>query len=524
MSHALSAAIEAGMVLLLVTTPLVFGCVHEFSYTAMQVGIFGLVVLWVGQSLARRKPQGRSALGRGASRHSRSARISKLRHPIVYLCAFLALVIAQLVPLPRGAVGWLSPNRVAVDERFRQESLSVVAVSRANSFELSSRSPLASTPTRGPEWLPLSVNPYVTHNELLKAIAYASAFLLVSGCLRSPACARRMSYCIIVIGAGVACLGLYQHFAWGKKIYGFWESRFGSVPFGPYVNRNHFAGYMAMVLPLAFSQFFVYLIPSWPHGRRSGSPGLGRESRGSVGLGALTAGLCLIAAVVMVAALFASASRGGVMAFLAGAGVFVATVLAKRSGLKALVVSTLVVSAFVLVGLAIGGAELLLRFDHTVMSPDQAGSRPSLWLHTIRIWLDFPVFGVGLGCFRYMFPLYKAAYIGDLDFLRSHCDYLQALSDVGVLGLLLVLAFLASILVPALRAIADADLTRQTWALVGAVAGCAAMLAHSLVDFNLQIPANAFLFVVILGLIWNLTRCVREEALAVPPIRSMPVG
>ena len=519
LSRALAVAIEWGLMLLLITTPFVLGCVHAVFYTAMAVGVFSLMILWLVRLLTRRGHEGPSAIARDTSRGWRSVVIARLHRPHAYLCGFLALAIVQTIPLPRGAVKWLSPGRAALDERFRQRSLSVEVVSSANLFGSESQSPPASTTASVADGLPLSVCPHATHGELSKAIAYASAFLLITGCLNPPACARRLVYCIILTGTGLACLGLYQHLVWGKKIYGFWESRFGGVPFGPYVNRNHFAGYMAMVLPFALSQFFVYF------GTQRAQGGYRRSPRHPqlpfAGLDALPPALCLSAAVVMVCALFTSLSRGGMMAFIAGTGVFVVALLVRGGSLKTLLVSALVISALLVTGLAMGGAELLMRFDDTVLSPDRAGSRPSLWLHTIRIWLDFPLFGVGLGCFRHMFPLYKAAHVGDLEFLRSHCDYLQALSEVGVLGSLFVFAFLASILAPAFKAIVEADSTKQTWELVGAVAACTAMLAHSLVDFNLQIPANAFLFVVILGLIRNLTKCVRQETSTKSPMASM---
>jgi len=241
--------------------------------------------------------------------------------------------------------------------------------------------------------------------------------------------------------------------------------------------------------------------------------GLGRAFAQTVRLvlSRALAALCFIASGVMVAAIFMSRSRGGVLAFMASVGVFVAVVLTKaRISRSSLAIVGLVV-LLLAVGFAAGGYGLLVRLVDVDLSAQRPGSRPSLWLHTFRMWLDFPVTGVGLGCFRHVFPMYKPAHFGEHEYLRSHCDYLQALAEVGLIGGAVLAGFLAAVLAPAVRAALRLPLDRQLWPLVGVLGSCAAILTHSVVDFNLQIPANAFFFAVVLGLVWNLTHHARAQ-------------
>ena len=215
-------------------------------------------------------------------------------------------------------------------------------------------------------------------------------------------------------------------------------------------------------------------------------------------------GLC--SACIIVAALFASLSRGGVMAFTVASVVFLALSALRRWRLKR---ALAVMVALVLmwgIGLHYGGQRLRQRFDQVDWS---RGARPHLWRGALRMCADFPVFGVGLGCFEHAFPRYKPVALGDQFYRAAHCDVLQAFVEMGALGAVAIVAMLGCITVPALRQIRNSRSRSGSWLLVGELSGLSAMLAHSLVDFNLRIPANALLFVVILALTHNTVRGLR---------------
>jgi len=401
------------------------------------------------------------------------------------------------VPLPPSAVRLVSGRRVALDARYRRASLVAPATA-------------ARLPGGKLGGITLSVSPSVTRAELYKSAAYAVGFFLVTGCLRGAVATRRLAFVIIAVGVGLAWLGLYQHFYWPeRKIYGFWESRYGVMPFGPYPNRNHFAYYMAVAAPIALAQFLAGLSPrredEWSEDTVRSGWALPKPLQPLVPWG------CLAAAVVMALAAFTSRSRGGVLAFLVGTSAVAA--LSWRGKVHRSRTALLAVVLVVLwgMGLKAGGVALLTRFDATEMSVYTVGSRPNIWAHAVRIWRDFPVFGAGLGSFGLVFPHYKAANVKGALFLRAHCDYLQALCEVGVVGTAFIAGFVLTILWRGVRAARRCPMDSETWLLVGLLGGAAAFLAHSIVEFNMLIPANAFMTVLMLGLAWNTTQRLRRR-------------
>jgi O-antigen ligase len=141
-------------------------------------------------------------------------------------------------------------------------------------------------------------------------------------------------------------------------------------------------------------------------------------------------------------------------------------------------------------------------FDRLSDPSSPTSTRVNLYLDTLNIPNDFPVFGTGFGTFQYIYRKYKTV---DDQFLYEHAhnDYLEILSDLGLIGFLIVLVgivlFLRKIL---LRWIERRD-PYAKWITLGGVCGVFAILGHSLVDFNLHIPANALFLSIILGLIFN---------------------
>jgi O-antigen ligase len=206
----------------------------------------------------------------------------------------------------------------------------------------------------------------------------------------------------------------------------------------------------------------------------------------------------------MILALFFSLSRGGILVFLFSTAVFFIIIVISRlatgnnRGIKisSFVLSVLVAFSFLI---WIGHGTILDRISDP-SSP--TSTRVNLWLDTLNMSSDFPIFGTGFGTFQYIYKKYKTL---DDQFLYEHAhnDYLEILTDLGLIGFLIVLVsivlFLRKIL---LRWIERRDPYAKGITLGGAC-GVFAILGHSLVDFNLHIPANALFLSIILGLIFN---------------------
>lgn len=277
--------------------------------------------------------------------------------------------------------------------------------------------------------------------------------------------------------------------------------RFGN-PFGPFVNRNHFAGYIIMVIPLALGLLLT---------RRPRPAG---ETLRDLLVRADPRRLLLgFMALVMSVALFLSCSRSGI---LAGALAFIYLIVFLRHLRLIGRRQTLVIfgTSLVLVALTLayfGTADLLDRFETVGGERVEVEYRWDIWRDTVRIYRDYPVLGIGLGGFERFYPYYKSFYRRK-PFTHAENDYLQVAAEMGTWGLASLagffLAFFGSVLFwrpeknPAVRP----RKRPGVWPVSGRglVAGCSAgvlaLLLQSALNFNLAIPANALLLTVLLAL------------------------
>ena len=123
-----------------------------------------------------------------------------------------------------------------------------------------------------------------------------------------------------------------------------------------------------------------------------------------------------------------------------------------------------------------------------------------------------PVLGVGLGAYETAFPIYSVS-DGSLRVPQAHNDYLQVTADVGIVGALIALWFIIEVFRAVSKGIRSGDRLVAGLAL-GTGGGIFAILVHSIFDFNLQVPSNALLFLVLVGVVSNVAAMVPNETLA----------
>ncbi|HYO91153.1 MAG TPA: O-antigen ligase family protein, partial [Pyrinomonadaceae bacterium] len=262
-----------------------------------------------------------------------------------------------------------------------------------------------------------------------------------------------------------------------------------AAPFGPFINRHHFAGYMEMTLGLTLGLIF------------SGS--IEREKRP----------LYIFAAAMMAIALVMTNSRGGIISLVAE--IFFLVLLTglgrrgvgREAGEKSTRVRTALVRAGLALGLVValfagvvlfGGEAALSRFVGTVNAEDPTTGRAHFWSTSLKIIQDHPVMGVGLGAFHLAYTRYDTRN-GLFRLEQAHNDYLQVLTDAGILGALLGLFFIGALFRMGLGRRESTDAFRRGVA-TGALAGCFAVLVHSFFDFTLHTTSNALLFLVLAAL------------------------
>jgi O-antigen ligase len=315
----------------------------------------------------------------------------------------------------------------------------------------------------------ITVYPFLTRIELLKYTALLALFFLCAQSYRTLEHWHGFVWFLLILGFAVSVFAILQHFTFNGKLYWVRELRYGGIPFGPYVNRNHFAGLAELLIP----QGLAILI-------------LRAERRDQLPLVALFT-------LLPIGALFLSASRGGIMSFLAEIGLLAILILFRRREGKELVAAGLVVVLGIALVSWLGIGRAFERFA-TYKSLEVTEARRIEMLHgTWRIFLDHPIAGTGLGTLQEVFPLYETIYDG-LIVNHSHNDYAEVLAETGVVGGLCGLTFLVLLAWTGLKNLTDDRQMRSLAFHAGAFVACFGLLVHATVDFNFHIPSNALVF------------------------------
>jgi O-antigen ligase len=263
--------------------------------------------------------------------------------------------------------------------------------------------------------------------------------------------------------------GILQHLTFNGKLYWFREMHYGGIPFGPYVNRNHFAGFAELAIPVPLVPLILGKVR--------------RERRFVIGLFAL----------LPIGALLLSASRGGIVAFGVELLFLLSFVLLQRAGSKHLLTGGIILLAALSLVSWIGVRQVLSRFGSLQSMEVKEGKRASMRHGAWHIFLDHPVLGTGLGTLQMVYPPYETLYDEKI-VNHAHNDYLEALAETGIAGGLCCVWFLGILFLVALRSLQEATNTFAAALRLAGLTGCCGILVHSLVDFNLHIPANAYFF------------------------------
>ncbi len=310
---------------------------------------------------------------------------------------------------------------------------------------------------------------YNTRTELLLLLADLLLFFLVVQAFRTLQDWRGFVWFGMAFGFLVSLFGILQHLTFNGKLYWFREMRYGGIPFGPYVNRNHFAGFAELILPLA-------LVPLV----------LGRVRRERWPIVALFS-------VLPIGALLLSASRGGIVSFAVELAVLSLVMILQRAKGKQLFAGLVVLLLAVLMVSWLGVGQLLQRFSSFQSLEATAGKRASMRRDTWRIFLDHPLAGTGLGTLQIVYPSYETLYDGKV-VNHTHNDFLEALAETGLLGGLCCAWFLSLFLGQSLKRLFLLQHSFVGALQLSGLIASTGFLVHSLVDFNLHIPSNAFLF------------------------------
>lgn len=315
----------------------------------------------------------------------------------------------------------------------------------------------------------VTASPFATRSQLQLLLADIVLIFLAAQAFRTLQDWRGFFWFVMLFAFLLSGFGILQHLTFNGKLYWFRQMRYGGIPFGPYVNRNHFAGFAELAIPIPLVPLILGKVR--------------RERRFIIGLFAL----------LPIGALFLSASRGGIVAFGVELIFLLSFVLLQRASSKHLLTGGVVLLAALSLVSWIGVRQVLSRFSSLHSMEVNEGKRASMRHGTWRIFLDHPLVGTGLGTIQLVYPPYETLYDGKI-VNHAHNDYLEALAETGILGGSACAWFMAILFLGALRSLQEATHTFGAVLRLAALAGCGGILVHSLVDFNLHIPANAFFF------------------------------
>lgn len=307
---------------------------------------------------------------------------------------------------------------------------------------------------------------------------YVAVYYIAVHAFGKRASMSRLVATIVAMGAVLSFIGLILYL--GHRHYRFWLP--GNTLSATYMNRDHFAGYLEMAIPLAAGFFCT---------------GLPRAQK------ALVAFLIALMSVAFILA----ASRGAWVS-LGSASLILVPFLSRRRLLKAVALLSIVCAIILCVALSRFDTSTAAARARTIV--EGAGvdqTRLATWMGTIELIRDRPLLGSGLGTFLYAFPRFRPVGLSQhylMDY--AHNDYLQMAAELGLAGLGLALFMVAAVLWAGLSEFFRTGNPYKRGILLGATVGVMSMALHSFVDFNLHIPANAILFVTLAGIIMAMHR------------------
>jgi len=443
--------------------PLPFGAVLGWT-TALFAACFGLLLLVTAISYLA-APR-RLAVGCGR---------------IAAAGGLLALpALLQLVPLP----SWL---------------LEKLAPATASFYALNA--------VDGERWRPLTQDPAATIAALLWLATCIAAAVLVAALFDSRS-VRALVLVLLAIGVLEAFYGILEYLSGRNQIFLYEKRYYLDSVTGTYINRNHFAGLMVMLLPVGLA----WLLARAGRQADSSNPSTLRQRLLALADSGLNQTVLLALAVAMMGTgLALSFSRAGVtlglltMAVVAGIQSWTSPHRRfRRSRAEWYWVGGLLLLA--LIPLAIRGPGRLATVAEDV--PEELRSeagRTAVWAATLKMAAEHPVSGTGLGTFGQAFGRYRPMEVQST-YTHAHQDYLQWFAETGVIGALAGLAVVAGLALTAVQALKRSEGARDRALAAGICAGLIGFALHSLVDFNGHIPANTLIAAVLAATLVVLAR------------------
>jgi len=343
----------------------------------------------------------------------------------------------------------------------------------------------------------VSMTPYQTISQLLLLVTYLAAFFLTLVLCRNHNAKKRLVFALVSLGVFEALYGLIQYLTGWQQIFSYTKKYYLDDATGTYINRNHFAGFLEMILPFA-----VVLALRYAESLFKGASGGANRLRKIVSrTELLSLVFWLFLAILLFAALVLSRSRMGIISALVSLVAILALAGASsfRARTRAAVASLFFLGVLALI-VWIGTDPVMSRFETLGQEYSLSGqNRISIWRDTLGLIRHHPILGTGLGSYSVVYPSVQTVFL-TLLVEHAHCDYLEVASDLGLPGAILLFGSIFWVMARAVRQYQNVQSSFDKAVILGCIGSIAAILVHSVADFNLYIPANALVFTIVLAI------------------------
>lgn len=427
------------------------GSPNPLALFLVQTQCFLLLTLWLLYSLCDKK----------------GIELSVMSLPLL---VFLLICLFQIAPLPESILGIVSVKSLEIWEK-NQSVLSTIGFNREDSA------------------FTISLYPHGTWRETLLLFSYVAFGFVISRRFRTENQIKFLLIPVFTASLIEAAYGIYQYITTSNTASGLGvESGRGT-----FLNRNHFAGFLEMSLPLVLG--YTLSLGRQHRRRRSFFKNLVSSDRFQKQI------LLLFLLGILLLALFFSQSRMGIFSVLLSLLFFyLAYYSFKKDRVEKALMILFVLAVALIYGLWIGLHPIFERF---LQIESDAPGRTLVWKDSLTTIRDFPLFGTGLGTFGYVYPLYKRYMEQALVYIHAHNDYLQLIVETGLLGFLSILIALDLFILSLLKTLGHLSHEGKHFRFflsLGALSGIVSLLIHSLADFNLHVPSNALYFAFLIGL------------------------
>lgn len=330
----------------------------------------------------------------------------------------------------------------------------------------------------------LTIEPYATKLMILKIVIFFLFFSSVLIYFDSAKRLRATVYVLMIFGGLMSFIGIIQKLSSPNIMLWIRQVDYAQ-PFASYVNQHHFAAFLVMMIALTLGLLFSGA--TRPDNRL----------------------LLIIAVVVMGCGIVFTGSRGALISLIAVLAFISFLNLRTELKTKGLKLSAALRSkAIVLIGANVallvflflsvswlGRGNMVLRQTGITGPEEFSNGRIEFWQNSLEIIKDNPLIGTGLGTFGVAYTRYDD-WNGALRVEHAHNDYLEILATSGIVGFIIVGAFIFLLFRQGLRTVSSTDNPYRRGIAAGALAGCFGILVHSLFDFPLQTNANMFFFLI----------------------------